>query len=191
MRIEYAMKSAPQSEAELLAIYKGSHGRLRGVPQPIVKIPEPEPILVEPKLAEAVHVPTVKKEILHRYRKCAFVIDKGNFGFMDIVDTPAPTIMHIKTVVAKKHNISVLELESARRTMHVCAARHIAVYLCATMTRRSLPAISLQFGNRDHTTMIHSRDKIARRAKADPVLYDELEALKIVILATMGDEVAP
>lgn len=188
MRIEYAMKSAPQSEAELLALYKASHGRLRGVPPPkIAKIIEAEPILVEPQLAEPVPVPCAAKEI-RRYRKSAYVQDKGNYGFMDIVETPAPTIMHIKTIVAKKRKTSALELESARRTAHVCAARHVAVYLCATMSRRSLPSIGKQFGDRDHTTMLHSRDKVAGLITKDIHLNEEILALKAEILATMVDD---
>lgn len=187
--ITYAMKSDPQTGAEMIAGYKAARRRL--MPTPYVPPPPKPAALVEVQPVEPVPVPVAEKESPRRYRKSAFVRDKGNFGFMDIEEDPAPTIMHVKTVVAEKYKISVLELESARRTLHVCAARHIAVYLCATITRRSLPSISLQFGRRDHTTILHSRDKIAKLITADIHLNEEILALKSEILATMGDEVAP
>jgi len=40
--------------------------------------------------------------------------------------------------------------------------RQIAMYLCRKMTDASLPLIGDQFGGRDHTTVIHSVDKITR-----------------------------
>lgn len=183
------MKSAPQSEAELLAIYKGSHGRLRGVPPPIVKIAEkPEPIPVEPKLVEPVPVPITKKE--KSYPKWSFVVDNGEFGFMGIAETPAPTMTFVKNVVAKKYGVTVLDMESARRTADICWPRQIAAYHCATMTRRSLPAIGRAFGKRDHTTILSSRNKVARRMVADEDFEKEMRELNLFILDTYRD-VAP
>lgn len=187
MRIEYAMKSAPQSEAELLAIYKGSHGRLRGVPPPIIaKTAEPE--IAQVKDAEPILVPIVKKE--KSYRKWSFVVDEGQFGRKTIAETPAPSIAHIKNVVSVKYGVGVLDMISKQRTLHICRARHIAAYLCATMARRSLPSIGLQFGDRDHTTILHSRDKIAQMMVADEDFEKEIHDLRRVILDTYR-EVAP
>lgn len=187
MRIEYAMKSAPQSEADLLALYKSSHARLRGATPRIVKVPKPEPILVEPKIVEHVPVPTAKKE--KSYPRWSFVVDKGEFG-MSIAETPAPTMTFIKKVVAKKYGVTVLDMESARRTADICRPRQIAAYHCATMTRRSLPAIGRAFGKRDHTTILSSRNKVARRMVADEDFEKEMRELNLFILDTYRD-VAP
>lgn len=73
---------------------------------------------------------------------------------------PVPSIHYIKRVVAKEYNVSICDLESERRTIDVVRPRQIASYLSATMTHRSLPAIGRALGDRDHSTILHARDKI-------------------------------
>lgn len=196
MRIECAMKSAPQSEAEMLAIYKASHRRLREAPKPAS---------VKPKLVDYVGTPSGYVRAINRvvepvvidcpvivteeekpYPKWSFIVDQGKG---ERSETPVPSMQYIKNVVAEKYSVGVLDLISARRSLHICRARHIAAYLCATTTRRSLPAIGLAF-NRDHTTILHSRDKVAEMIVADEDFEKEIHDLKQVILDTYR-EVAP
>lgn len=185
----YAMKSAPQTGAEMIAGYKAARRRLRPTPPPkIVEIAEPEQILAEPQRAEACFVPDDK---LKTYiPKWSFIVHKGSHSFMTISDTPAPSIAYIKSAVAKRYGVSVIDIESARRTVDVCRPRQIAAYLCTIMSRRSLPAIGRQFGDRDHTTILSSRNKVARRIAADEDFEKEIHDLKIAILDTYR-EVAP
>ncbi|HHY70121.1 MAG TPA: chromosomal replication initiator protein DnaA, partial [Thermoanaerobacterales bacterium] len=62
------------------------------------------------------------------------------------------------------------EFKSRKRTKDVAFARHVAMYLCCELTDLSLPKIGDEFGGRDHTTVIHARDKITRDASNDPQL---------------------
>jgi chromosomal replication initiator protein len=41
------------------------------------------------------------------------------------------------------------------------------MYLCRIMTDSSLPKIGLDFGGRDHTTVIHAYEKIDKMRKED------------------------
>jgi len=95
----------------------------------------------------------------------------------------APTIAHIQTVVARSYKLTRADLTSARRTHNVVLPRQIAMYFAKTMTPRSYPEIGRRFGGRDHTTAIHSVQKITARCVSDPEFARTIAALKADILA--------
>ena len=67
----------------------------------------------------------------------------------------------IKKVVAKYYNIKVSDLESPKRSQNIAYARQIAIYLIRENCQNySFPMIGTEFGNRDHTTIMHSYEKI-------------------------------
>ena len=51
------------------------------------------------------------------------------------------------------------------------------MYLCCELTDTSLPQIGEFFGGRDHTTVMHARDKIKRESQSDPKLSKTLSDL--------------
>ena len=89
-----------------------------------------------------------------------------------------PTYTHpihkIIALVCERENISCVELIGQRRFKAVMLPRQIAAYLCATKTEKSLPDIGKHFGRRDHTTIMHARNKIIKLRKADPELDKRL-----------------
>lgn len=89
-----------------------------------------------------------------------------------------PSINAIKRLVGIRFNVSSVDMVSARRTLDICRPRQIAIYLCCTLTKNSLPAIARQFGKRDHTTALAARDRIKGMRLSDPGLdfiLNELE----------------
>ena len=78
------------------------------------------------------------------------------------------TIDLIQDVVATYFNLRVEDLKSQRRTRNVAYPRQIAMYLSRKLTDMSLPKIGEEFGGRDHTTVIHAYEKIAKKIKEDP-----------------------
>ena len=94
-----------------------------------------------------------------------------------------PTISEIQSAVAKSFNLTKLDLISQRRTQNVALPRQIAMYLVKTMTTRSYPEIGRRFGGRDHTTAIHSVQKITARCVSDPSFAMTIEALKAELRA--------
>ncbi len=74
----------------------------------------------------------------------------------------------IQQTVAEFFNIEVADLKAQRRTKSVTFPRQIAMYLVRELTDYSLPKIGEEFGGRDHTTVIHSYEKIQELIKTDP-----------------------
>jgi chromosomal replication initiator protein len=60
----------------------------------------------------------------------------------------------------------------------VISYRHAAMYLAKTLTSRSLTDIGRQFGDRDHTTVIHAVQKINTQVDTNKALAHEIDALK-------------
>ena len=77
------------------------------------------------------------------------------------------TIPQIKRLVATKLNVSIDDLSSKSRTKDIAFARQIAMYLSREVTNISLLKIGDNFGNRDHTTVMHAIDKIKQLISSD------------------------
>ncbi len=88
------------------------------------------------------------------------------------------TIMHIKDEVAGRYHLKRHDLEGASRKKEISQARHMAIYLAREMTNNSFPAIGKQFGNRDHTTIMHSYMKVKTLLEETPLLQAELNEIK-------------
>jgi len=72
----------------------------------------------------------------------------------------------IKKVVAKYYNIKVSDLESPKRSQNIAYARQISIYLIReNCSNYSFPMIGKEFGGRDHTTIMHSYEKIEDEVK--------------------------
>lgn len=71
------------------------------------------------------------------------------------------SIATVQKVVAKHFGVSVVDIQSQRRTAEVVAPRQIAMCLAKRLTLRSLPEIGRRFGGRDHTTVLHAVRKYA------------------------------
>lgn len=86
----------------------------------------------------------------------------------------------VQQLVANHYNISVDELKGKKRTSHISNARQIAMYICRKFLEESFPKIGIEFGGKDHSTVIHSVDKITDELKSNPQL--EIEIQKIISL---------
>lgn len=83
----------------------------------------------------------------------------------------------IKEAVSKYFNIKVSEIESSKRSRNLAYPRQIAMYLCRELTKLSLPKIGEEFGNRDHTTVIHAHSKIEAEIKVNSNLNEIVQTL--------------
>ncbi len=72
------------------------------------------------------------------------------------------TIEMIQRVVSDHYGLRVADLKSKNNSRNIAVPRQVAMYLCKQLTNHSLPEIGRHFGNKHHTTVLHSCEKIAR-----------------------------
>lgn len=87
------------------------------------------------------------------------------------------TIESIQKVVAKHLSLSPDQLIGNSRRKEVAFARHVAIFLCKQLTSSSLKTIGLHFGGRDHSTIIHSLNRIDKDLKTDKDLEGTIQTL--------------
>ncbi len=87
-------------------------------------------------------------------------------------------IQKIQKAVADHFKITVDDLKSKKRTATINHPRQIAMYLCRMTTEETIVKIGLEFGNRDHATVLHSFEKIAEEIKTNYELKETIEQIK-------------
>lgn len=87
-------------------------------------------------------------------------------------------IHRIQKIVSEYFQISVEDIRSKKRSSNISFPRQIAMYLCRTMTSESFPKIGTEFGGKDHSTVMHSVEKIENEIKVNKDLANIIEKLK-------------
>jgi chromosomal replication initiator protein len=90
---------------------------------------------------------------------------------------PEVTIARIQEAVSHRFGVTLDELVSPRRSQAVAYPRQVAMYLSRELTDASLPMIGKEFGGRDHTTVIHAKDKITKLIREDRSVYNLVQEL--------------
>ncbi|MEW6129532.1 MAG: chromosomal replication initiator protein DnaA [Acidobacteriota bacterium] len=91
------------------------------------------------------------------------------------------TIIQIQKVVANYYGLKVSDLKSKNNSRSVAVPRQVAMYLCKSLTKTSLPEIGREFGGKHHTTVLHSINKIAQLCKTDKVFHKVINSLIVDI----------
>src|SRR5579871_2746549 len=87
------------------------------------------------------------------------------------------TIDSIQKATADKFNIKQSQLKEKNNSKDIVRPRQVAMYLVKELTQASLPEIGRAFGNKHHTTVIHSLRKIEEIRKSDPELNKTINSL--------------
>ena len=88
------------------------------------------------------------------------------------------TIEAIQRAVAEQFGMRVSDLKQKNNSRQVVVPRQIAMYLAKQMTEASLPEIGRQFGNKHHTTVMHSIAKIDDQRRSDKDLHRMINKLQ-------------
>ena len=83
----------------------------------------------------------------------------------------------IQKTVASQHGLKVADLKSKNNSRKVTVPRQIAMYLCKTLTKASLPEIGREFGGKHHTTVLHSVNKIAQLYESNSDFHKTINSL--------------
>jgi len=83
-------------------------------------------------------------------------------------------------VVADFYNVEENSIYEKTRRKEIVKARQMVMYILREEFNVSYPLIGQKLGGKDHTTVIHSCDKIKNDMKTDPTLVSEVEQLRIM-----------
>jgi chromosomal replication initiator protein len=92
-------------------------------------------------------------------------------------DQPAslPSVDRVQEVVARRWGVTPEGLRSKARTKTLTVPRQVAMFLARELLGMQLVEIGQAFGGRDHSTVIHSLDKVQREMASDRKFRDRVE----------------
>ncbi|MDR1127303.1 MAG: chromosomal replication initiator protein DnaA [Treponema sp.] len=98
----------------------------------------------------------------------------------DVFASPKQANMSIDViikVIAEYHQLSSSDLKGKKRSQKIVTPRQIAMFISHEITEFSTTEIGQNFGGRDHTTVMHSCNKIKEKMQADPKLDTTVQKL--------------
>jgi chromosomal replication initiator protein len=84
----------------------------------------------------------------------------------------------IQQAVAQEWGVTVDGLRSKTRTKTLTVPRQAAMYLLRQITGLQLVEIGAAFGNRDHSTVIHSLERVEEMLQSEPHFRERVENLR-------------
>jgi chromosomal replication initiator protein len=98
----------------------------------------------------------------------------------DLLTSPKQTNISIDSIIrvtADYFSLSPNDIKGKKRTQKIVFPRQLAMYITRSITEFSTTEIGQDFGGRDHTTVMHSFDKIEERIKSDPTMESTIQTL--------------
>ena len=86
-------------------------------------------------------------------------------------------IEQVQKIVATKYNLTLEDIKGKKRNANITMPRQIAMYICRNVLNEPLMKIGIEFGGKDHTTVMHSVNKIEKELKNDSKLEMEINSI--------------
>lgn len=102
-------------------------------------------------------------------------------GLLGNVKHARPQHVTAKQIIdktARHFGIESKEICGAKRDKHIVVPRQIAMYLLRSELHMSFPKISQELGRKDHTTAIHSIEKIEKAIKLDFMIREQVAEIR-------------
>lgn len=118
------------------------------------------------------------------------LLDKPEATLDDAIDTLKETVdlnreklsaERIMEVVCKYYNVQQTDLIGKKKNKEIVDPRQVCIYLITDLMDMPLDSIGKLFGGRDHTTIIHARDKITQNLKTNNNLKTTINDLTAMI----------
>lgn len=102
-------------------------------------------------------------------------------GLLGNVRTSRPHHLTPRQVIektAKHFQLEPTDITSPKRDKHIVVPRQIAMYLLRSELHLSFPKIASELGRKDHTTAIHSVEKIEKAIKLDYIVRQQITDIR-------------
>lgn len=97
------------------------------------------------------------------------------------VDKSRPRHMSAKQIIertAKYFHVSLEDVLGPKRDKDIVVPRQVAMYMLRSELHLSFPKIARELGRKDHTTAMHSVEKITKELNYDPEIKDAITEIK-------------
>ncbi len=105
-----------------------------------------------------------------------------NDALRDYADTAGDiiTIDHIVSATCDYFHVKKEDLVGKKKNKEIVVPRQICIYLICDILGQSMPLVSIgeYFGGRDHTTVMHARDKISEECKHNDVTASHVKDVR-------------
>ena len=88
---------------------------------------------------------------------------------------PSPSL--IIEYICRYYDVDEEQVRGQGRKRDLMEARQTAMYLIRRMTNLSLNDIGREFGDRDHTTVLHSLDQVEKKMRSDPAYAEKVKEI--------------
>lgn len=102
-------------------------------------------------------------------------------GLLGNIRQSRPQHLSSKKIIdktAKHFQIDIDEICGSKRSKHIVVPRQIAMYLLRSELHLSFPKIANELGRKDHTTAIHSIEKIEKAIKLDYLIREQVASIR-------------
>ena len=87
------------------------------------------------------------------------------------------TIDSIQRAVSDYYSLTPADLKGKKRTQAIAFPRQVAMYLARSLTKFSTTEVGIEFGGRDHTTVMHACQRVTTQLKIDATLENSLQKI--------------
>lgn len=114
--------------------------------------------------------------------------------YAELIDPKAPqdciTMAAVMRGVCKRFKISHADLIGPNRSEPLVVYRHIAIYLCARLTKNSTSAIARAFGDRTHQVIAYAINRIHKIMQEEPEFATIVNKLERSIVGKKAAKIA-
>ena len=100
-----------------------------------------------------------------------------------VAPRPMPSVDRVQEIVSRRWGVTPEGLRSKARIQTLTVPRQIAMYLAREVLHMQLVEIGQAFGGRDHSTVIHSVDKVERQMARDRAFRERVELARQELFA--------
>ena len=87
------------------------------------------------------------------------------------------SIASIQRAVSDYYSLTPADLKGKKRTQAIAFPRQVAMFLARSLTKFSTTEVGIEFGGRDHTTVMHACQRVVARMKTDATLETSLQKI--------------
>lgn len=85
----------------------------------------------------------------------------------------------IMNVTANYYNVTVDDLKSRKRSQDIVQPRQVSMYLCRNLLNMTYKDIGMDFGKKNHATVMHACDRIKEELDSNIELENSIKEINL------------